>query len=326
MKYRVAVLGAGNIAGAHLKAIKELQDRLEAVAVADVNPERLNDLADLYGMNKYTDYKEMIVKEKPDIAIVALPPFLHKEAAVFCANEGCHIMLEKPMALNVTECDDIIAAAERNQIKLMVGHTMQYLPASRKVKQLITEGGLGELIMIHDVRHADYFTDARLPWSFEKAKAGGGILYNLGSHSIDKIQSMTESKVQRIRSSLSYKQPRRGDIEGGGVIFLETDKGIPATITQSGYKGVGRNDTEYIFTQGMIKQDSRVFISRDKQYVEVELDAEHSPLALQLLDLMESIETGREPECSGAYGKSVIQAIEAVYESDRLQSEIVLPS
>lgn len=324
MKYRVAVLGAGKIAAAHLNAIAALPDRLQAVAAADVMLERVNEYAAKYDIKGYTDYKEMIVVEKPDIAIVALPPFLHKEAAVFCAEHGCHVLLEKPMALNAQECSEIIAAAEANQVKLMVGHSVHYAAANRKVKQWVEEGRLGELVMINDVRHVDYFVDSRLPWSFEKEKAGGGILFNLGSHSIDKIQWITNSKVNKVRASLSYEEPRRGDVEGGGIVFVETESGIPATICQSAYKGVPRNEIEFIFTKGMMKLDWRVFVSEDNEYKEIQPDEQEPAFVLQLKDLLASIEDDAELECSGEYGKSVIEVIDAMYASHDQGCEIII--
>jgi predicted dehydrogenase len=322
MTYRVAVLGAGRISGDHFRAIEKLET-LRAVAVADVLEDRVNEVAENYGVTAYLDYKEMIDVEQPDIAIIALPPFMHKEAAVYCASKGCHLLLEKPMALNVKECEEIIAAAGKYGVKLMIGHTMHYMPAPMKVKELIEQSSLGELVMINDTRHTFYYGEDRLDWFFQKETAGGGILFNLGSHSIDKVLWFTESNITSIKSALSYKG-LKGNIEGAGLVFAQTGAGVPATISQSGYEGVPRNETELIFTKGMIRLSYEVWISKGKEYFQVPLDDSDDPFVLQLKDLLKSIETGKPLVCSGEYGKSVIQAIEAIYQSHDLGIDVVL--
>lgn len=311
----VALIGAGIISEYHLNALKEMND-LKAVAVAEINQEKGRDIAENYQLHFYTDYKEMVQQENPDIVVIALPHFLHKEVAICCANQGCHILLEKPMAINKEECDEIIAAAKRNQVQLMVGHTQHYFPENRQVKKLFNEKKLGQLVMINDVRHLFYFNEERPEWFFHKEKAGGGILMNLGAHSIDKIQWLTGSKIKRLKANVSYLGTK-GNVEGSGVVYLETESGIPATISQSGYKGVNRNETEFIFTNGMIKLTSNggVWMSENGEYRQVEIEDKKDPFILQFQDLLTSIYDGADPECSGQYARSVISAIEAIYQS-----------
>lgn len=311
MKYRVCVIGAGGIAQAHLRAAQAMPE-LEIAAVSDTMPERLAQTAHAFAAKPYTDYQTMIVSEKPDIAVVALPPYLHMEAAVCCANQGVHVLLEKPMAMNTKQCDEIIASAARNRITLMIGHTVHYLPSNRKVKQLIDSEELGKLVMINDRRYAQYF-DHRLDWFFRKEMSGGGILMNLGSHSIDKLQWFTGSKVTRVKASADFAHAP-GNIEGAGAVFAETASGVPGLIFHSGYGGVNQNETELIFTEGIVKLDYRVMIGRNQEWEEQTLET-NDPYELQFKDMIRSMETGVEPECSGTYARSVIQAVEAVYRS-----------
>lgn len=107
MPYRVVLIGAGIISRNHLNAIRQMKE-LSAAAVADIDEERGRTVSGEYGITYYSDYKEMVRKEKPDIAIIALPHFLHEECAIWCAAQGCHLLLEKPMALNVKQCDAIL--------------------------------------------------------------------------------------------------------------------------------------------------------------------------------------------------------------------------
>ncbi|WP_178021645.1 Gfo/Idh/MocA family protein [uncultured Paenibacillus sp.] len=329
MSYRVALIGAGGISRNHLDAIRRLgPERLTAVAVAEPDEAKGRAVAAEYGLAFYGDYREMIVQEKPDIAIIALPHHLHEACAVFCAANGCHLLLEKPMAIRLASCEAILTAVREAGVTLLVGHTQHYLQANRQAKALIESGRLGKLVAIHDTRHKDYFREDRPRWFLEKEKAGGGILMNLGAHSIDKIQWLTGRRVTKVKAVLSYEAPI-GNVEGSGVVLAETEDGIGAVIVQSGYAGVAKDETELIFTGGMARLVSHqgLWISRDGQYEPVEgiRDPEaESPFAAQVHDLLDAIEHRSEPECSGEYAKSVIAVLEAVYRSQATGVEQVV--
>lgn len=322
---RIGIIGAGGISIDHLKAFPEVEG-MKAVAVVDINEERAKQLALEYGVAAYTDYRTMIEVEKPDAVIITLPHFLHKPVTIDCAERGCHIYLEKPMALDAEECDEIIAAAERNNVKLMVGHTQHYLPCNRKAKTLIQEGSFGKLIMINDQRHGFYFTDERPQWFVEKAKSGGGVVMNLGSHMIDRIQWLTDSKITRVKGEVTHFAPK-GDVEGSSIVYAETSIGVPAVMCQSGYPSNPRNETELIFTNGMIKTAgfNDVFVSRGGKYEELKVEDKTSPFVLQLLDFQALLEKDVEPYCTGAYAKSVINAVLSVYRSSELGTDVEVP-
>ncbi|MBA2941233.1 Gfo/Idh/MocA family oxidoreductase [Paenibacillus sp. CGMCC 1.16610] len=321
---KLAVLGAGAIGVKHLEAASEI-DGLEPVAIVEINETLAVETAKKYGVRAYTDYQEMLQKEKPDIAVIALPHFLHKEVSIRCAEHGSHILLEKPMALNTVECDEIIAAAERNEVKLMVGHTQHYFPENIEVRRIIESGELGKLVMINDTRNVNYYRADRPGWFFEKSKAGGGIMTNLGAHSIDKIQWMTQSMVTKVKASVSFHE-ERGDVEGSGIIFMETSSGVPAVITQSGYLGVSRNETEFMFTKGMLKLETGkgLSISRNGLYEPVMLKQAKQPLVQQLLDFMDAITNDKWLDCSGAYSKTVVSVIESIYASSETGTEQIV--
>lgn len=309
------MLGAGAIANDHFDAIQSTQG-FTACAVVDIQLDKAKQIADRYGIQAYQDYREMIEQEKPDVVTIALPHYLHKESAIFAAEHGCHLMIEKPMALSVTVCDEIIKAARLADIRVLVGHTQHYIAENILAKSIIQQGDLGQLVMINDVRHVDYFRDSRPDWFLEKKKSGGGILANLGTHSIDKIQWLTDSTVHKVNASVSH-HGRRGDVEGSGVIYLELENGIPATIAQSGYPGASRNETEIIFTEGMLKllTGDSLWISHGGVYEQLEVPETATPFQLQYADLLHAIRNHIEPSCPAAYGRGVIAAMEMVYRS-----------
>lgn len=330
MNYRVALIGAGIIARNHLNAIRQLDSQTQAmnvtaVAVADINEGKGQEMAVAYSLSFYADYREMVMKEKPDIVIIALPHDLHESCAIWCAAQGCHLLLEKPMALNLQQCDAILQAVSASSVTLMVGHTQHYWPANLQAKALIQAETLGKLIAIHDTRHLYYFSEARPSWFLDKAKAGGGIMMNLGAHSIDKIQWLTDSKVRTVLSSLSFDAPV-GNVEGSGCIFLRTTSHVTAVIVQSGYPGVANDVTELIFTNGMAKliSSTGLWISKGGPYELVQPTDQRDPFILQWEDFMQAIQANGEPDSSGKYARSVIAALEAVYESDKKGAEVIV--
>ncbi|TVY07236.1 Gfo/Idh/MocA family protein [Paenibacillus cremeus] len=323
-KLRLALIGAGAIAGSHLTAIQEL-DSLIGAAICDTNADRAKALLASHSMDMpvYTDYKEMIRSVRPDAVAINLPHFLHKEAAIFCAEQGCHMMLEKPMALNVEECNEIMGAADRYGVRLMIGHTQRYLPENRKARDIIQSGELGKLVMVNDVRLVSYFTDTRPQWFFHQHLAGGGIVMNLGSHSIDKIQWLADSRVVKLKAALTHFG-LKGDIEGSGHLWLALSNGATATVSLGGYGGVNRNDTEFVFTQGMlrIEQNRGLSISRNGVYEPVPIEDGTHPFVLQYLDLLGSIHEDAPLAVTAEYSRDVIRIVQTVYESHRSGREL----
>lgn len=312
---RAAVIGGGAIGMKHLEALEAI-DTLDACAVVELNLERGRALASRFQLPVYTGLEEMLEAEQPDIAVIALPHHLHTAVALRCIENGCHLMLEKPMANTVAECNGIIAAARRRGSMVMVGHTQHYLPENRAARQLIADTELGQLVMVNDVRHVPYFRDDRPDWFFERRMSGGGIIMNLGAHSIDKIQWLTGSRIVSVKAALSYLG-NRGDVEGSGMLMLELDSGAAASIVQSGYAGAPRSETELIYTGGMIRvvAGDGVYLSRGGPYERVPAAELEPPLVLQFRELLDCLREGREPECSGKYSQSVIAVLESVYRS-----------
>ncbi|MFK7697519.1 Gfo/Idh/MocA family protein [Paenibacillus sp. HJGM_3] len=324
MGYKVAVIGAGNISNGHLKAIAQM-DRLEFAGVADVVQERAESAAERYGTKAYNDYKEMVLEQRPDIVVNTLPPFLHREVSVWCAEQGCHLLLEKPMAPTIEDCEAIIEAAAQHKVKLLVGHTIHYIHDNLAAKSIIESKQLGELIMITDSRHIKYYQPNRPNWCYWKAQAGGGIFTNLGTHSIDRVQWMTGSPIVKVKASFEYGFPI-GDVESSGIAYVETASGVVATIAQSGHGGVNRNEAEFLFTGGMMRlaTSSGLWISQNGAYEPVDLSGAVNSFVLQFEDLLGAIERDEEPGCSGTYARSVVNVVNTMYESHRLGTELAV--
>jgi predicted dehydrogenase len=319
--YSVAVIGAGQIVNVHLEAIRQ-SDRSRLTAIADLMEPRAQDLAAKYGAKAYTDYREMVLNEKPDIVIINLPHFLHLSSAIWCADQGCHILLEKPMALNVQECKEINEAAKRNGVLLAVGHMQQFFAEHVAAKEILSSGELGELVMINDRRYGGYFKESRPGWFLDKAKSGGGVIINLGSHSIDRIQWLTGSRIAKVKAILSH-HGERGDVEGSGSLFMVTTSGVPVHVSVCGYTGASANDTELLFTKGSLRIRQRVelLMSKGGSYEPISVAKKVDPFAEQWKVILDALEYGSELPISGEYGQSVLAVVEAAYRSHATGTE-----
>lgn len=313
--YKAAIIGAGVIAKVHARTLQE-NSRTELIAIADIAEDRVRELADSYGAAPYTDYRVMIKEQRPDIVIITLPHHLHKEAAIECASLGCHVLLEKPMALNSAECTDIIEASVPHNVAMAIGHMQHYYPANQKAREIVSSGQLGKLVAIHDRRHHPYFLPERPSWFLDKSRSGGGVVINIGSHSIDKIQWMTGSVIDKVKAHLTFYGDR-GNVEGSGILFMQTSSGVTATVSLCGYQNITTNETELLFTGGQLKiAGNKLWMSgSEREYVEVPLDAPDEPFQAQWNDVLSIVDSSTGFTASALYGQSVCAVVDAVYRS-----------
>lgn len=318
----IALLGAGIISRTHAKYINK-RDKLNLVAVADIVKDKAVKLAEEYQANFYLDYKEMLRNENIDIAIVTLPHFLHKEASIDCAENKCHILLEKPMAMNKEECDEIIKVCELNNVKLQIGHIQTYHEVNCRAREIVESGELGDLLMISNQRYVDYFLDKRPGWFLKKETAGGGIVMNLGAHSLEIVKFFANSKFSSVKANLDYAA--REEVEGNAMIHVTMENGVDASIILSGYKSLITHKTLLFLSRGMIEVSywpEKITIKKDDGEVEeINCNGKH-PLDLQIGRFVDCINNDLPVELSGQYGRDIIEAIDAVYESDESKKEI----
>src|SRR5262249_802231 len=137
-----------------------------------------------FNARAYADVGELVADPAVEVVYIATPHQFHAPHAVLAAEHGKHVILEKPMALTLEDCDTIIAAVERSNVQLIVGHTHSYDPAVLVMQQLISCGALGRLGMIHSFNYTNFLYRPRRPEELDTSK-GGGILFNQVPHQID---------------------------------------------------------------------------------------------------------------------------------------------
>ncbi len=183
---RYALIGYGKIAAVHAKALKEVKD-CKLVAVWGRNKEKAETFAREWDILPFTDMQKMIAEAKVDAVIITTPHPLHKENTLEALKAGAHVLVEKPMALTVADCQEMIDCAKQEKKKLAVISQRRWLPSTQRIHKAITEGKLGKP-MIGQVtmlgwRDEDYYNSD--PWRGKWDKEGGGVLINQAPHQLD---------------------------------------------------------------------------------------------------------------------------------------------
>ena len=208
-KVRLAVVGCG-VAGwmGHLPWIWENPDA-ELVGICDADRERAEEARKRYDAEfALTNYDELLDRKDVDGVCICTPPMLHRDMAVAAASAKKHILLEKPMGRNVSECKEIVAAAEENGVFLMVGHEKRFHHSCQKIKQIIDRGDLGKLFAldVHWSATVKNAPDKLIPdgyrenyeWRWKDTSGGGGILLDHLPHYVDLWRWWTGSEVESV--------------------------------------------------------------------------------------------------------------------------------
>lgn len=310
---KIAMIGTGKISKQHLKAISA-SNEAELCAVCDINEAVGISVANEYGVPFFKEYKDIPTSTDADAVIVNLPHFLHCEVAEFFLNSGLHVLVEKPMANTVEECDRMIRAAERSGKKLAVGHLQRFYPVIRKVREIHESKKLGELCMVNELRSEYYFTEERSKWFLDKKLAGGGVFMNLGVHALDKLFSITGSKPVHV-SGMVGNLKNNYTIEGHAQAHVELENQVSANITIGGYPG-SISEVTFYFTEGILKVERNnrgLALNQGKGWETIELDPPNT-FGLQLHEFCKLVNGEPSEIADGEYGRMIINTVERVYQ------------
>jgi len=324
---RVGLIGAGRIASAHANGIRRVPG-LKLVGAARRDERKCREFAERYGCRAYRNWKDML-NDGLDIAVVALPHYLHFEAAMAAIEKGCHVMLEKPAAMNLDQCRAISAAAKRADRKVMVADIAYHLPGVVKAREIVSSGKMGRFIMGSIINYRFYFTEDRPAWFLEKEKAGGGMLFNLGVHRMAVVRSVVPGEEILVKASVGFF--RRGcEVEGNGMIFIGYPDGTAVVLEECGYLGVpeGLNGgMHFTFENGILGDVAgNLWISDRKGNVERPnlLSPPGGPYQPLYEEMLSAIKEDREPWPGIVQGAKDVRVILAAYESARTGQQVEL--
>jgi phthalate 4,5-cis-dihydrodiol dehydrogenase len=229
---RIGVVGLGMAGAAMMPAIEAHPDFILAGA-ADLNPELRARFARDHACKVETDAAELICGDNIDAVYIATPHQWHRDHVVLAAENGKHAVVEKPMALSLDHCDEMIAASNLNGTVLVVGHTHSFDPAIRVMSDLIASGEVGRLSMIAMWNYTDFIYRPRRPEELDTS-SGGGILFNQIPHQVDIARLLAHSEVRRVRAMADILDSKR-PTEGSCMAMLSFADGSAASLVYSGY-------------------------------------------------------------------------------------------
>ncbi len=229
---RIGIIGLGIAGSAMVPAILAHPDFVLAGA-ADPNPDLRERLTRDHLCVVVSSAEELVVHPDIEVVFVATPHQMHREHVLMAAGHGKHVLVEKPMALTLADCDEMIAACERNSTVLIVGHTHSFNPAIKGMRQIIDSGSVGRVAMIAMWNYTDFLYRPRRPEELDTAR-GGGIVFNQLPHQVDTARLLNGSEVVSVRASTAILDPAR-PTEGMCMAFLTFSDGGCASLVYSGY-------------------------------------------------------------------------------------------
>jgi len=192
---RICMIGAGRVGKNHSRSLTGFIPGARVTAIVDPMNEVLQATAEEFGIEKrYQTLKEALEKDSFDAVVITTPTFTHKELAVQAAAAGKHIFLEKPMALNLQECDDILSAAEADGVLLQLGFMRRFDPEFTAAAQRIQAGEIGQPMLIKSLTHGPGLPPA---WARD-LRTSNGMLAEVNSHDWDTIRWLMGANYERV--------------------------------------------------------------------------------------------------------------------------------
>ena len=333
MKY--ALIGCGRISPNHVEAAKN--NGLEIVAVCDTVESSMDEKINKFNLpltvKKYTDYKQLLQDEKPELVAIATESGKHAAIALDCINANCNLIIEKPIALSIADANMIISAAEKKIVKVCACHQNRFNRSVQKVRSEIDAGHFGRLL--HGTAHIrwnrgqDYYTQA--PWrgTWEQ---DGGTLMNQCIHDIDLLRWMMGGGIDEV---FAYTDNLKHDyIEGEdlGIAVIKFSNGAYGIVEgTSNVYPKNLEETLYIFgdtgtiklggkSVNIIEEWSFAGSDEDPEFVKANFQENppnvygfgHTPL---YGDVIDAINNNRQPYITAEDGKRALELVLAIYKS-----------
>jgi UDP-N-acetylglucosamine 3-dehydrogenase len=294
---KVGVIGVGEMGQNHVRVYHELG--AEIIGVSDLNEERARKIASQYETRAFTNYRELL-SQGLDAVTIAVPTSKHKEVALAAISNGVNILVEKPIADSVVHGDEIITAAERAGLKLMVGHVERFNPVAEKLKDIIEEGTLGKVLLL----------STRRVGPFAARISDAGIITDLATHDIDIARYIIAKEPVEVFTKLSNIRNKKGDCALIILDFGDTTASIEVNwFTPQKVRTLVATGTEGIAYVDYIEQTLEVHNAGWKMVPRFE---KGEPLRLELEHFLECIKFDRQPLVTGYDGLKTLEiALEA---------------
>jgi UDP-N-acetyl-2-amino-2-deoxyglucuronate dehydrogenase len=352
-----ALIGCGKVGDTHAQAFASLRES-RFVAVYHPSPEKARAFAERYGVLAYSDLDQMLADPNIHMVSICTPHPSHAELAVSCAQASVHVLVEKPMAVDLTGCDQMIAAADEAGIKLGVVSQRRFYEPVLRVKQAIEAGRIGNPVLgtveVMGWRDKAYYELD--PWRGKWATEGGGVMVTQTTHQVDLLQWFI-GPVEELFGYWGNLNHPTIEVEDTAVAVIRFKNGALGTILVSnsqkpGFYGKIHVHGETGFSVGVQTDGGSPFVSGVTEAAEPPVNdiwtipGEAHLLArwqaedreqcgridlmshyhrLQIQDFLQAILQDRDPAVTGREGRKHVEIFTAVYRSQRDRQPVQFP-
>ncbi|RNB87411.1 gfo/Idh/MocA family oxidoreductase [Brevibacillus fluminis] len=320
----------GIISFAHMHAYSYAQaiekiEGAELIGIADEDEARGKAAAEKLHTTYYADYQELL-KQSIDAVIVTSENMKHKEHVVAAAKAGKHVLCEKPLATNVADAEEMIAACRENGVKLQTAFPVRFHPAVRRAKQMVEAGKVGRIMAIRGTNRG------KNPggWFIDRAKSGGGAVIDHTVHVVDLMRWFMGAEVKEVYAevdNLLCDTP----IDDCGILTMEFDNGVYATLDCSwsrnkSFPTWGDVTMEIIGTDGTLSLNTfgqKLDVYNDDKGLTWAYWGDDMDGAL-VSDFLASIKEGKAPSITGEDGMRAVEVALAAYQSSENKQPVKL--
>ncbi len=355
--YNISIAGCGKVAHLHARAIQSISNARLA-AVWSRTRQSAEDFAMKYGTKACSDISTMVKENNIDLVIVCTPHPFHKQPAVEAASAGASVLVEKPLAADLSDCDEIIEACRKNNVRLGVISQRRWYEPVKRVKDAIENGKIGKPVLatinMLGWRDKAYYDSDQ--WRGTWKDEGGGVLVNQAPHQldlllwymgeIDEVYGLwrnlnhpyievedTAAAIIKFRSgaignilvSNSQKPGLYGKVhvhgENGASAGVQTDGGA---MFIAGMTGVSEPPVNDLWTIPGEEDKLKEWVMKDTEIFN-NCDPTVKYMQYQIEDYLDALENSREPSVTGEDGRMVVELFTAIYTSTRDNFPVKFP-
>jgi predicted dehydrogenase len=341
---RVGVVGLG-MGRHHVEAFSN-HPNAEVVAISDLDPKRLEDIGNQYGVaNRYTAFEEMLEKESLDIVGIATPNFLHRPIALAAIAAGCHVFCEKPMAMNAGEAQEMIDAANAAGRRIMIDFSYRFSDQSQALYAEVQKDTLGDVYF----GRAVWLRRDGMPgfggWFGQKDKSGGGPLIDLGVHRLDfalwlmgypKPAWVVGATYDHLARQKADAEEKLYDVEDMAVAMIRFENGATLELEASWASHI--QEPEFMETRllgtkaGLLQRnvgggyawETELYYHRDGEAVDHKLEIPEGQGTTGPEHFVDSIVSDSPHMATGEEGLIVMKILDAIYASAERNEPVIL--
>ncbi|MDK2902905.1 MAG: UDP-N-acetyl-2-amino-2-deoxyglucuronate dehydrogenase [Clostridiales bacterium] len=341
---RVAIIGTGNISAAHIEGYLQFPERCKIVALVDIYPEKAEEKKKRFGLKDaeiYDDHRKILDRNDIDLFDVCTPPYVHSEITINALNAGKNVLVEKPMAASLEECDAMLEAAQRNNKLLSVVAQNRFRTGYMRLKQVLDSGLAGDISHVevdsYWWRDHSYYD---LWWRGTWEKEGGGCTLNHAIHHIDMMIWMA-GMPEEIQAAMSNTSHDNAEVEDLSIAILKFKNRALGQITSSVVHHGEEQQIVFQCKKARISAPWKVYASKGKsngfpernEELENEIEKFYESLPAQkyeghtpqIDDVLKALEMNSKPLSTGEDGRRALELITAIYKSASINQSVKLP-